>query len=171
MLTNDLQLNAKRAAAAASALHVGIVELEARAFHGLNVVDLDPFEIHGAHLVDGNFQSVKLENLVSVIGLVLKRHVILKPRAAAAHHGYAQRRGRVILHAHDFFDFGAGSGRQINHKVLWPPVAGQPRSSTDYSKPFVLPHNARVSFPSLSGNSPSATLLNFWRFAYNMMHL
>ena len=45
------RLDAKRAAAAACTLHVGVVELETRAFQCLDVIDRDPVEIHFAHLV------------------------------------------------------------------------------------------------------------------------
>jgi hypothetical protein len=48
------ELNAEGATAAASALDVGVVKLEAGAFESLNVVDLDAVKIHGTHLVNGN---------------------------------------------------------------------------------------------------------------------
>jgi hypothetical protein len=111
----SVNLNAERTAAAASALHVGIIEFETRAFHSFDVVDLNTVKIHGTHLVDGNLQTVKLKNLVGIVGLVLKRHVILESRAATADDGNAQGYRRRALHRHDFFDFGASNGRQINH--------------------------------------------------------
>ena len=53
--TNRTQiLNGERAAAAAGALHVRVVELEARTFQSLDIIDLHPFQVHFAHLVDEN---------------------------------------------------------------------------------------------------------------------
>src|SRR5712664_3996267 len=104
-------LDAERAAAAAGALDVGIIELESRAFNRLNVIDLDSVQIHGAHLVDGNLQTIKLENLVRIRGRVLKRHVVLETGASATDHSHAQRNGHRALHAHDFLDLGTCNGR------------------------------------------------------------
>jgi hypothetical protein len=109
------QLNAEGTAATARALHVGIIEFEAGTFHGFDIVDFNAFQIHGTHLVDGNFQTVKLKDLVGIVGLIFKRHVILETRAATAYDGNTQGYRRRVLHSHDFFDFGAGNGRQINH--------------------------------------------------------
>ena len=39
-------LNAKRAAAAASALHIRVIELESGAFNRFDVVNLDAFQVH-----------------------------------------------------------------------------------------------------------------------------
>ena len=47
-------LDAEGAAAAAGALDVGVVELEAGAFERFDVVDFHALKVHGAHLVDGN---------------------------------------------------------------------------------------------------------------------
>src|SRR5690349_1771728 len=41
------ELNAEGAAAPAGALHIGIVELESGAFNRLDVIDLNPVQIHG----------------------------------------------------------------------------------------------------------------------------
>src|SRR5258708_1122565 len=60
------ELDAERAAAAAGALHVGIVELESRTFNRLDVIDLNPVQIHGTHLVDRNLQTIELKNLVRI---------------------------------------------------------------------------------------------------------
>src|SRR4029077_15663941 len=110
-------------AAPAGALHVGIVELESRAFNRLDVIDLDPIQIHGAHLVDGNLQTIELKHLVRVSSLVFKRHVVLETRAAAAEDGSTKSRGHGALHAHDFLPLGTRNGRQIDHKSSWPPLA------------------------------------------------
>jgi len=83
------RLNAKRAAAAASALHVRVIELEAGAFDGLNVVDLDAIQVHRAHLVDRDLEPVKINDLIGLIGLVFKCHVVLETGAASADDGNA----------------------------------------------------------------------------------
>src|SRR5256886_13424436 len=116
-------LNAERASAAAGALHVRIIELESRAFQRLDVVNFDPFEIHGAHLVYRHLQTVKINHFVALVRLVLERHVILKARAAAANHRHAKRGRDGVLHAHDFFHFRACNRRQSNHGDPSPPPA------------------------------------------------
>src|SRR5712692_8829593 len=120
------RLDAEGTPAAAGALHVGIVELESRTFNRLNIIDFDAVQIHGTHLVNGDLQTIKLENLVRIGGLVLKRHVVLETRAAATDYSHAQRDGHWALHAHDFLDLGTRNGRQIDHKSSWPPLAGAP---------------------------------------------
>jgi hypothetical protein len=85
------KLNAEGASATASALHVGIVEFETGTFHGFDIVDFNAVQVHGTHLVDGNLQAVELKNLIGIVGLIFKRHVILEPRAATAYDGNAQR--------------------------------------------------------------------------------
>src|SRR6266446_3275351 len=120
------RLDAKGTPATAGALHVGVVELEPRTFDGFDVIDLNAFEIHGTHLVHRDLQTVKLENLVRIRGLVLKRHVVLETRAAAADYCHAQRDGHRCLHVHDFLDLSTCNGRQIDHSFLWPPLTVVP---------------------------------------------
>src|SRR6267378_3822210 len=83
------ELDAEGAAATAGALHVGIVEFESRTFNRLNVIDLNPVQIHGTHLVDGDLQTIELKHLVRIAGLVFKRHVVLEPGAAATDHSHS----------------------------------------------------------------------------------
>src|SRR5271170_6933831 len=52
------ELDAEGAAAAAGALYVGVVELEAGTFERFDVVDFDAIEIHGTHLVDSDLHAV-----------------------------------------------------------------------------------------------------------------
>src|SRR5712664_3572631 len=126
------RLDAEGTPATAGALHVGVIELESRTFDGLDVIDLDAFEVHRTHLVHRNLQTVKLENLVGIRGLIFKRHVVLKTRAAAADYRHAQSDRHWTLHVHDFLDLGARNGRQIDHGFLWPPLAGAPAMLTTY---------------------------------------
>jgi hypothetical protein len=104
------ELDAEGAAAAAGALHVGVVELESRAFNRLDVVDLDPIQVHGTHLVDGDLQTIKLKHLIRIGGLILKRHVVLETGAASTNHRYSKSCRHWALHAHDFLDLGACYG-------------------------------------------------------------
>ena len=104
-------LGAEGAAAAAGALDVGVIELEAGAFDGFDVVDLDAIEVHGTHLIDGDLQAVEIENLIGVAGRVLKRHMVLEAGAATTNDRDAKGRGRGVLHPHDFFDFRCRCGR------------------------------------------------------------
>src|SRR6266850_8085949 len=124
------QLDAEGAAAAAGALHVGIIKLEPSTFDGFDVIDLDAFKIHRTHLVHRNLQTVKLENLVGIRGLIFKRHVVLKTRAATADDRHAKRDRHWALHVHDFLDLGARNRRQIDHNSSWPPLAGAPAMLT-----------------------------------------
>ena len=105
------ELDAEGTAAAAGALHVGIVELESRTFERLDVIDLNSIQIHGAHLVDGNLQTIELKQLVRIAGLVFKRHMVLETGAAAANYSHAQRDWNGALHTHDFLDLGTRNGR------------------------------------------------------------
>ena len=83
------ELDAEGAAATAGALHVGIIEFESRTFNRLNVIDLNPVQIHGTHLVDRDLQTIELKHLVRIAGLVFKRHVVLETGAAATDHSHA----------------------------------------------------------------------------------
>jgi hypothetical protein len=103
------RLDAERAAAAASALDVRVIELEARTFDCLDVINLDTVKIHFAHLIDQNFEAVEFIDVVAVlIDLVLESHVIAETRATAAHDGDAQAGGRGILLRQDFLHFRDG---------------------------------------------------------------
>src|SRR5258708_32252201 len=108
-------LDAERAPAAASALHVGIVELESRTFERLDVINLNSVQIHGTHLVHRDLQTVELEKLVRIGGLVFKRHVVLETGAATANNRHAQSDRHGTLHAHDFLNLGTGNARQIGN--------------------------------------------------------
>src|SRR5713101_284131 len=140
------QLDAEGAAAAACALHVGIIKFESRTFDGFDVIDLNAFEVHGTHLVHRNLQTVKLENLVRIRGLVLKGHVVLETRAAAADYCHTQRDRHRCLHVHDFLDLSTCNGRQIDHSFLGLRSQAHLRCSRhrQYSKILRLPHSDPV---------------------------
>ena len=96
-------LYAERTATAAGALDVRVVELEASAFQRFDIVDGDAFQVHFAHLIDENLESVEFIDVVGWILRILKRHVIAEARAASAHDGHAESNGRGGLLTHNFF--------------------------------------------------------------------
>jgi hypothetical protein len=106
------RLNAERAAAAAGALDVRVIELEARTFDCLDVINLDTVEVHLAHLIDENFEAVEFIDVVAVlVDLIFESHVIAETRATATHDRDAQAGGRGILLRQDFLHFGDGYWR------------------------------------------------------------
>ena len=129
---NEEELDAEGAAAAAGALDVGIIELEAGTFESFDVIDFHAIEIHGAHLVDSDLEAVEVHDFVGLVGLIFKRHVILETGAAAADDGDAQGDRDGVLHAHDFLDLSGGNGRQVDHKFYWPPLAESLRESQHF---------------------------------------
>src|SRR6185437_8442070 len=80
-------LSVKGAAATASALHVGIVELESATFERLQIIDFDAIQVKHARLIDENLQIVELVSLVKKPWGIFEGHGVAKPRAAAADHG------------------------------------------------------------------------------------
>src|SRR5271157_694496 len=108
-------LDAEGAAAAAGALDVGVVELEAGTFEGFDVVNFHALEIHRTHLVHGDFQAVEIDDFVGIVGLVFKCHVVLETGTSAANNGNPQSNRHRGLHGHDFLDLSSGNRRQINH--------------------------------------------------------
>jgi hypothetical protein len=106
------RLNAERAAAAASALDVRVVEFEARSFDCLDVINLHTVEVHFAHLIDENFEAVEFIDVVAVlIDLILESHVIAETRATAAYDGNPQAGRGGILLRQDFLHLGDGYWR------------------------------------------------------------
>ena len=162
------ELDAEGAAAAASALHVGIVKLESRAFHCFDVIDLNSVQIHGAHLVHRDLQPIKLKNLVRIAGLVFKGHVVLETGAAAADNSHAQRDRHWALHTHDFLDLGTRNGRQIDHKSSWPPLAGVP-AKLSTSSLYQNFHTAALPHVPVRNSLFPPLFDKHGRFAYNKM--
>src|SRR6266700_302654 len=163
------ELDAERAPTAAGALHVGIVEFKSRTFERLNVINLNSVQVHGTHLVDRHLQTVELEKLVRIGGLVFKRHMVLKSGASAADNRHAQSNGHGVLHAHDFLDLGTRNGRQINHKSSWPPLAGKTRQAiNNYSIPELFHRRAKLRF-LLRNSRDSPRFDKNPCFAYNEM--
>lgn len=92
------RLDAEGAAAAASALDVGIIELEAGALDGFDVVDGDAVEVHFAHLVDEYFEALEFVDVIAgFVDLTFKSHMIAEAGAAASDDSDAQTRGNRRL--------------------------------------------------------------------------
>ena len=162
------ELDAEGTAAAAGALHVGIVEFESRTFQRLDVIDLNSVQIHGTHLVDGNLETIELKHLVRIGGLGFKRHVVLETGAAATHDSHSQSDRRRVLHAHDFLYLGTRNGRQINHKSSWPPLAGAPAKLSTFTL-YQNFHAAAHAHVPVMKRLVSPHFDKLRRFAYNWM--
>src|ERR1019366_7474706 len=80
----------ERRAAAAGALGVRVVELEARSVEAFDVVDLGVLEVLEAHRIDVELHAVRLELLVHVADLVLEVEVVGEASAASADHAQAE---------------------------------------------------------------------------------
>ena len=111
-------LNAEGTTAAASAFHVRVVELKSRTLDRFDVVDFNTFKVHGAHLIDGDLETIEVQNLIGLVGLVFKSHMVLETRATATDDSHTQGHRHRTLHLHDFLDLRASDRRQIDHKVL-----------------------------------------------------
>src|SRR3954463_16824957 len=93
-------LDAERRSATAGALHVRVLELEARALQGLDVIHLAAIQVHGRGRVNKNFYAFEVEGLVHHAGIVLERHGIGEAGASAADYADAQasRDGALLRH-------------------------------------------------------------------------
>src|SRR5215472_5254390 len=107
--------DAERAAAAASALDVRVVELEAGSLERFDVIDFNTLQVHRAHLVHSDLQAIEIQYFVGLVGLVFKRHMVLETGTAATHDGDTQGYRHRRLHCHDFLDLAGGNGREIDH--------------------------------------------------------
>src|ERR1035441_2003063 len=114
-------LNAERAAAAASALDVRVIELETRAFQCLDVIDGHALEVHFAHLINQHLEAIELVDIIGGIFLVLKSHMVAEAGAASTHDGDTQCGGRGVLLAHDFLNFRVRHWSNCNHFSIFTP--------------------------------------------------
>src|SRR5580658_4088728 len=97
----SLRLNVEGRSAAAGALHVRVVELEAGAFQRFQVVNADALQVHQRGRVDENLQAFEVEGLVHHAGAVFERHRVGEAGAASAYHSDTQSRRNRILLRHD----------------------------------------------------------------------
>src|SRR2546423_2719506 len=88
--------NAERGAAPARRNDVRVLDLEAGAHQALGVVHRGAVHVAEAELVDDDPDAVVLEDPVAV-PLLVERQLVLEARAAAAAHGHAEPRVRVLL--------------------------------------------------------------------------
>src|ERR1700689_4984135 len=111
------KLDSERAAAAAGALHIGVVKFEPRALERLDVINFDAVQIHLAHLVHQDLEAGEFVHIVRIVHLVLEGHVIGEARTAAADHGHTQSVWRRRLLRHDFLHFNACYRRNSQHDM------------------------------------------------------
>jgi len=112
-------LNAERRSAPASALGVGVLELEACCFEGFDVVDDAAVEVHERSGVDKDLECAEVKDLVHHAGLVLKRHGVLEAGASAADDANAQAGRERILGRHDLTHlFGGRVGKSERRNGL-----------------------------------------------------
>src|ERR1019366_7176686 len=98
----------ERRAAAAGALGVRVVELEARSVEAYDVVDLGVLEVLEAHRIDVELHAVRLELLVHVAALVLEVEVVGEPGAPSTDHAQSQPLPGEGLGLGDFANLGGG---------------------------------------------------------------
>src|SRR5258708_2055618 len=113
-----LNLHAERGSAAASALHVRVLEFEACTFEGFNVVDNASVQIHDGSGVDEYLHSVHVEGLVHHSGRILELHRVREARAPSAYDSYAEACGNGRLLPHDVFYLGNGIGSETDRRGL-----------------------------------------------------
>jgi len=149
-------LYAERATAAAGALDVRIIELEASAFQRFDIVDGNAFQVHLAHLVYQYLEPIKFVNVVGRILGILKRHMVAEAGASAAYNSDAKRHGSGILLAHNFFYFRCRDWSNCNHFSIFTPCRYRRYFLHVISNILIvaqiaswLPCPARSEFPSL----------------------
>src|SRR5690606_40604702 len=91
--------NGERAAAAARARGVRVLEREPRAHHGGDVVDLYAIQVLAAERIHEETEPVALDDVVILLGFVLDVQAVLEARAATGQHGHTQtgRLSRALL--------------------------------------------------------------------------
>ncbi len=110
MRSRAQSLDAEAGAAAAGGFDLGVFELEAGGFEGLDVVHRAAVQVHGAGGVDEDLKVFEADDLVHHAGGVLKGHRILEAGAASTDDADAQTGGDGVLGGHDFLDLGDGGG-------------------------------------------------------------
>src|SRR3712207_5739079 len=96
---------AKRAATTAGGFNVWIVELKARTFHGLDIIDLGSVQVKEAGLIDEDFQSFEVVGLVEHSGVLFERHRIAEAGATTTDNGNPQTGRLGFLGVEDLLNF------------------------------------------------------------------
>src|SRR5260370_2802736 len=114
-------LGRKRAAAAAVARRVGILEDESLAHERLFVLERSAVQIQKTFRVDEEARAELLENLVAVASLRVQPHGIGEAGTAAALHPYAQAAdiGRHAVLFEQRADFPRGAFGQVDFRDVW----------------------------------------------------
>src|SRR5579859_5263900 len=79
-------LRGERAAAAAGAGRVRVVDLEAAAHHVLHIVHGGAVNVVDAHRVHDHLDSMAVEDNVFLLHAVIDGHAVVEPGASAARH-------------------------------------------------------------------------------------
>src|SRR5690606_2691927 len=137
--------NGERAAAAAAARGVRVLEREAGTHHGGDVVDLHAIQVLAAERIHEEPEPVGLDDVVVLLGLVLDVQAILEARATTRQHGHTQsgRLSRALL-LHELPHLGnrrrcdRGVHRSPPEKTLLRPAFGHGSQYTSRIRRFHL---------------------------------
>src|SRR5918993_3437390 len=112
-------LTGKRAAAAAAALDVGVVDGEAGAHEAVDVVELGAHYVGDAHCVYCHPDALGLEDLVVVGDLVVEVDAVLETGAAAGPDADAQREVFLAFLGHEGLDLLRGVVSDVDDGSLF----------------------------------------------------
>src|SRR6266849_3130065 len=107
-------LDVERRPAAAGALHVRVLELEAGTLQGLDVIHAAAVQVHDRGGVHEHFKALHIEHFIHHAGGGVELQGVGEARAPASHHPHAQASRRGILLCHDSLYLGNGIWGQAN---------------------------------------------------------
>src|SRR6266849_4009842 len=107
-------LDVERRPAAACALHVRVLELEAGALQGLDVIHAAAAQVHDRGGVHEHFKAVHIEHFVHHARAGVELQGVGEARASASHNPHAQASWRGILLRHDSLYLGNGIWGKAN---------------------------------------------------------
>src|SRR5207247_2014643 len=105
-------------AAAAGPLRVRVLDREARPVQAIEVVDLDPTEVRGAHGVDVELDPTRLDHLVPLLLRFLPAELVGESGAAASHDAETQPPVGLPLLEAQILDLPGGRLRALQHAAL-----------------------------------------------------
>src|SRR5580700_898690 len=158
-------LRRKRRSAAAAALDVRVIELEARSVLALDEVDLGRLEILKAQGVDVELYAVRLELLVHLADLVFEVEVVAEPCASPSDDAKPKPLSFEVLGGSDVLDLGGSLLGDRNHlpasigSLQAPRQAPSPRLCFTQPPPRISsnapPSHATRKLPGPDGASPA----------------
>src|SRR5580698_8854963 len=113
-IQNGKLLHAEARTAAAGALYLGVLKLEAGSLEGLYIVHRAAVQVHRAGRVDEDLEVLETNDLIHHAGGVLKRHGVLETGTSATDHTDAQTGRNRILGGHDLLHLCNGGRGQDN---------------------------------------------------------